>query len=129
MLIRWRRHLKNCAHRPKGRSDTKCSCPVWCDGDHDDVRIRESLKTRDWGRAGRKLAELEEQLARGDRARRRVREAVATFLSQRDVAPATIIKYRRILGRLASFAKERRIETVVFLAGQQRFESRAEDRE
>ena len=40
MLNLWRRHLKSCPHRRKGRSHTKCSCPVWCDGEVDGTRYR-----------------------------------------------------------------------------------------
>ena len=35
MLTPYRRHLKKCPHRGKGRKYTKaakCSCPLWCDG-------------------------------------------------------------------------------------------------
>src|SRR5262245_60903580 len=60
MLSLWRRHLKNCPHRKKGRLCTKCSCPIWCDGDVDGKRVRKGLDTQDWGRATRKLAEIED---------------------------------------------------------------------
>ena len=52
MLTLWRRHTKNCPHRKDGRKWTKCRCPVWVDGEISGERIRQSLKTRDWARAG-----------------------------------------------------------------------------
>jgi integrase len=63
MLNLWRRHLKSCPHRTKGRPYTKCSCPIWCDGELDGRRVRESLKTRDWQRAIRKMAAREDPKA------------------------------------------------------------------
>jgi integrase len=60
MLSLWRRHLKNCPHRKKGRLCTKCSCPIWCDGEVDGKRLRRALDTRDWARATRKLGEIED---------------------------------------------------------------------
>jgi hypothetical protein len=59
MLILWRRHLQKCTHRAKGREYTKCSCPIWCDGDLNGERYRQSLKTRDWQRAIRLAERLE----------------------------------------------------------------------
>jgi hypothetical protein len=63
MLNLYRRHLKDCAHRAKGAAYTKCNCPVWCDGELNGKRIRESLKLRDWHRAIRKLAAMEDPTA------------------------------------------------------------------
>ncbi len=63
MLNLYRRHLKKCPHRAKGTGHTKCSCPVWCDGELRGRRVRESLKTRDWQRAIRRAAEMEDPKA------------------------------------------------------------------
>jgi site-specific recombinase XerD len=63
-LSLYRRHLKECPHRGKGGTEkTKCSCPVWCDGEIDGKRYRRSLETCDWQRAIRKLAALEDPRA------------------------------------------------------------------
>jgi hypothetical protein len=35
MLNLYRRHLQTCPHRAKGQSYTKCSCPIWADGQLD----------------------------------------------------------------------------------------------
>ena len=55
MLSLWRRHLKTCPYRKKGRECTKCSCPIWCDGDVAGKRVRKTLDTSDWARATRSL--------------------------------------------------------------------------
>ncbi len=117
MLSMWRRHLKRCQHASKGRIWTKCSCPVWCDGEVNNKRVRKSLETRDWARAGRKLAALEDELARPATAQEAaksttVQAACAAFLSQSTVEPSTMRKYRRIMDRLETFANDRGIAAV-----------------
>lgn len=46
--------------RSKGWLYTKCSCPIWCDGEIDGNRIRKAMDTRDWARANRNLARFED---------------------------------------------------------------------
>lgn len=89
MLALWRRHLTNCPHRSKGRAYVKCSCPIWCDGELSGRRLRTSLKTRDWQRAIRKAAALENPAA----PCKPIAEATAAFEeSYRDRAPASQAK-------------------------------------
>lgn len=65
MLSLYRRHTDKCPHRKKGQDYNKCNCPVWCYGQIDGNEIiRESLKTRDWARAGRRAALRESPEAR-----------------------------------------------------------------
>jgi site-specific recombinase XerD len=114
MLSLWRRHESKCPHSAKGRSWIKCQCPVWCDGEFDGKRVRESLGTRDWGRAGRRLAALEDELgkaANGEPAAQRkpVKEATAIFLGQREVEPSTMKKYRRVMDRIAAFSQSKNL--------------------
>src|ERR1043165_8602428 len=104
MLSFWRRHLKSCSHGKKGRSHTKCSCPIWCDGEIDGRRYRHSLETCDWQRAIRKLAALEDPMApRQTRCRcnYRIRESHpiariidATQVQERPGAPPGILRTR-----------------------------------
>jgi site-specific recombinase XerD len=95
VLNLYRRHLKKCPHREKGAGYSKCSCPVWCDGELNGKRYRHSLGTRDWGRAGLRLAKLE---APGARQPKPIAEAIEAFnLGQADKALATRTKYRRVL--------------------------------
>ena len=43
MLNLYRRHVRKCPHRAKGQAYTKCSCPIWCDGELNGKRYRKSL--------------------------------------------------------------------------------------
>ncbi|MEP7366633.1 MAG: hypothetical protein ABI972_25535 [Acidobacteriota bacterium] len=55
----YRRHSAACPHREKGQNWTACDCPIWAYGHVDgQPPVRLSLRTRDWGRAGRRLEEL-----------------------------------------------------------------------
>jgi hypothetical protein len=91
---------------------------VWCDGDHCGRRIRQSLGTRDWARAGRKLSDLEGRLnkeARGEeppQKRKCVSDAVAVFLGHCEIEPASMKKYRRVLAFLSAFGDGRGITFV-----------------
>lgn len=116
MLTAYRRHEKGCPHAAKGRAWTKCGCPIHCDGIVRGRRVRRSLDTRNWARAMRRLAELEE--ARGEgRKPKTVGEAAEAFLSDRShLEPATLTKYRRILGRLEAFARAEKLATVAAVA-------------
>jgi hypothetical protein len=60
MLTVWRRHQVGCPYRSKGRLHTKCSCPIWCDGEIDGKRVRKSMGTRDWALAMRNLGRIED---------------------------------------------------------------------
>ena len=107
MLDLYRRHLKTCPERAKRKKNgqwdatkgkasfTQCSCPVWCDGELNGQRYKHSLNTRDWGRAGLRLAKLE---APGARQPKPIPEAIVAFnVGQTDKALATRTKYKRVL--------------------------------
>ena len=111
MLSLWRRHTKSCRFRVRGRAYTKCHCPVWVDGEVSGKRVRASLDTRDWARAGRKAAALESEVADG-RKRKSVAAATAAFLEQCSVESSTFKKYARLMGFLADFAKAKGLECV-----------------
>ena len=51
MLTLYRRHIKKCAHRSKGRKYRRCRCPVWADGFIHGKEVRESLGTCNWEEA------------------------------------------------------------------------------
>src|ERR1039458_5052140 len=88
MLNPYRRHLKTCPERAKKKKNGKwdatkgkasyaqCSCPIWCDGELTGKRYKHSLNTRDWGRAGLRLAKLE---APGARQPKPISEAIEAF--------------------------------------------------
>jgi hypothetical protein len=111
MLSLWRRYLRSCPFKAEGCKYTKCSCPIWCDGEINGVRVWQSLDTRNWGRAGRKLATLEEDVEHG-RESKTVRDATAAFLLHCEIEPATRKKYTRWSDRLSEFAESREIDVV-----------------
>jgi site-specific recombinase XerD len=82
----------------------KCSCPVWCDGEVAGERVRQTLNTRDFARAGRKASALESELESG-RTRKEIATATAAFLDQCSGAlgDSTYKKYCRQLGFFAEF--------------------------
>ncbi len=103
MLTLYRRHLDTCPHAGEGRAYSKCQCPIYCDGMVAGKRVRQSMDTVNWQRAGRHAAELEGDAESG-RPRKRVAEATAAFLADRAAVPSTMRKYRRIMNRLEEFA-------------------------
>jgi integrase/recombinase XerC len=110
MLNLYRRHLQKCPHRAKGTEYTKCSCPIWCDGELNGRRYRRSLDLRDWQRAIRKVTALEQP---GARQPKNISVAVEAFHSSRqDLARATKAKYERVLRYLQELATTRGLHEV-----------------
>jgi len=103
-----RRHTSRCPDRAKGANFLRCRgrCPLWACGTVDGKRIRRSLKTRDLQRAAKRLAGL--QVDESERAT--VEQAAEAFLAAHaDRAPETLRKYRRILGFLTAYCRDRGI--------------------
>jgi integrase/recombinase XerD len=101
----YRRHLHKCPHREKGQNYTKCSCPIWCDGELHGKRTRESLETRDWARAIKRLEKLETG-PEGTRILVSVAEGIASYLGDcraRNLAGSTIESYTKTLEHLSGF--------------------------
>ena len=112
MLNLYRRHKKGCPHRKDGRGWVKCACPIWCDGEAEGRRLRQTLKTRDWQRALRRMADMENPQA-GGIVSKTVAEAVDAFLEQKGGAqPGTLRKYKRLLGALETFARHRGLAAI-----------------
>jgi integrase len=130
MLTLWRRHLKNCKHRDGGRAYTKCSCPIWCDGEVNGARVRKSMDTRDWARAARNLGKIEDpthglrlcqqpgcdslvEAGRCPRHSRALGLAVGAYhQAHQDVRPETVRHRKRSLRLLEEFLRNRGIATV-----------------
>jgi hypothetical protein len=113
MLSLYRRHLKKCPHRAKsttgkhckdrneGAAFIKCSCPIWCSGKLNGEPVRESLETRDWQRAIRKLAALEDPKAPRVKA---VAEAITAFENHTlSLQSGTQRKYKNVLAQLRAY--------------------------
>lgn len=59
MLTAYRRHLKTCPHRSKGRTYRRCSCPIWVQGTLEGQSVRRSLDLANWERAAEVIREME----------------------------------------------------------------------
>lgn len=108
MLNLYRRHQKKCKHASKGRKYTGCKCPIWIDGDLNGKPFRQSLQLRDWQRALKRQAAIEDGLP-DDKP---ISEAIAAWESQLDIAAETEKKYKRLTRYLAGFCEASGIETV-----------------
>jgi len=114
MLTLWRRHTPKCPHRNKGRDYTKCSCPLWTDGELHGKRYRQSIGTRDRARAERKLAALESPDALRPKE---LDDAVQAFLREYNyLEPSTLRKYSNVLRQLCTFAKREGVCAVAELS-------------
>ena len=111
MLTIYRRHLKNCAHRGKGRAYRKCKCPIWVDGMLGGREIRESLKLRDWQKANARVREWEADEQRpAEVAPKSIESAWEDFLADlnaRKLAESTMRKYKLLSRQTQEFAKDR----------------------
>ena len=130
MLRLWRRHLKSCPHRKKGRPFTKCSCPIWCDGELDGKRVRKAMDTRDWARATRNLGKIEDpayglrpcaqpgctEMVEGGRCAQHTREiprAIAAYhQTHQDAAEGTKQSRKRTLERFEGFTATRGLSMI-----------------
>src|SRR5580704_10441929 len=112
----YRRHLKNCPHRSKGRAYLKCNCPLWSDGYVNGKRtLWRSLGTSDLARARKKAAALEDE---DTTPRKPIGDAVDAFLDHCEsegLVPATISKYRNPLNRLKDFCETEQIDSLIEL--------------
>src|SRR5215471_917908 len=108
----YRRHLAACPHRDKGRQFTKCSCPIWVDGinERDGLPVRRSLQTRDWQRAIRKLAALEDPRAPQVKS---VEEAITAFENHLYIEESTRRKYRNALRHLREYLERGGVQDVM----------------
>jgi len=138
-LYIYRRHLKGCKlFGPGGRRARLdlCKCPLHVDGDHRGQRVRESLHTRSFQVAERKLAEMRKRLdaslaessgsanaVSAPAIEHTVSEAIERFLFSHgsvdpargfhgDIEYATYRKYRCCLGLLKAFCEKRQVVAV-----------------
>jgi site-specific recombinase XerD len=130
MFTIFRRHESSCHYKQRGRTWTKCQCPIWCDGQLLGKRVRKSLDTRDWARARRNLSSVEDptyglrecaqsgcgDLVESGRCQRHVRTVAAAIVAyhdaHQDVGMETKRTRRRALRFLQEFLEGRKIQTV-----------------
>jgi site-specific recombinase XerD len=109
----YRRHSKTCKHRAKGPGYTKCSCPIWAYGriSEDVPPIRESMKTRNWERAQKRLKDRTQNPDAGSPVVR-LDEAVRRYIldcTDRRLAASTLRAYTAQLNHLIAFAPDARV--------------------
>jgi integrase/recombinase XerD len=102
MLTVYRRHLSDCAHRPKGRRWNRCACPIWVQGTLGGEVIRRSLDLTSWEAAADRVRGWEASGTVGVVKAEvpTIREAVAKYLADaeaRKLAPESIKKLRHTL--------------------------------
>jgi integrase/recombinase XerD len=108
MLTTYRRHIKTCAHRSKGRKYRRCRCPIWADGFLGRKEIRKSLDARDWAKAQGIIREWE---AEGEQDAERehvtLADARQQFLADaeaRNLRRPTLYKYKLLSRQMEAFA-------------------------
>ena len=75
MLNLYRRHVPGCKKKGISPERSKCSCPIWCDGQVNGERCRKSLKTSNWQRA----VHLAERLERPNETESRLSKLESTI--------------------------------------------------
>jgi site-specific recombinase XerD len=109
MLSIYRRHLPKCPHRAKGQNYTKCSCPIWCDGELDGKRYRRSVGLRDWGRAVKRIEKWEAKPEHAGNAST-LGDSIDSYLGDcraRNLKGSTITSYEKTLEHLKAFCQGR----------------------
>lgn len=113
MLNLFRRHLKRCTHRAKGRKHRACTCPLMVEGTLRGVMIRKALDIRSWD-AGQALIREWEATGLGADAPT-IREAVDRFMKDalaRNARPGTLKNLRVILTDLERYAARKGLQRV-----------------
>ncbi len=116
----YRRHIKACSHRRKGRRWWQCACPIWFDARRRGLRIHKPTGTSDWARAqslaeiwnrgGDGIAEIDPLESPSGTQSLSLDDAWGRFLIQaraRKLSPATLYKYELLRRRISDFARRR----------------------
>lgn len=102
----FRRHSPECKNRDKGRSFTRCDCPIWFDIKIGNRRVLKSAGTRDWTRALRRL----DTFANPEKEHTHyLNDAVRLYLEDcetRGIKESTRISYRNTLAPLMAYCGE-----------------------
>lgn len=109
MLKAFRRHLKSCPHRGKGRKYAKCSCPVWVGGKYGGKPLRRSLDTCNWEQACRTIMDIEAGI--NNKKDKSIADGVQKFLGgcAKRLAVTTFDRYRLVLMLFLKFCSSRGI--------------------
>ena len=108
MLELYRRHTKKCAHRHKGQGYTKCTCPIWVDGELHEKRFRRSVGLRNWARAMKRLEVWEKAAQEPGKPATLVPDAIASYLADcrtRRLEESTVRSYAKTLEYFERFCE------------------------
>ncbi len=111
-LIPYRRHSDKCkrALRKRGinpRQHIQCNCPCWVEVRRDGRQTRESLNTRNWKRAIRRLGEIETP---GSALSRTIADALKAFKDSLEIESSTLRKYSNTLRHFETYCETAAIE-------------------
>ena len=120
MLKPFRRHSKDCQYASKGRSHSRCRCPIWVDGSlHGTARVLQALGTRNWEDAQRQCRDLELQemgvIEADEPPVMLIMDACEKFMvnaRSRKLAEPTQKKYRFLFKQLHAFDEEKGLRFV-----------------
>lgn len=113
MLTIYRRHLKSCPHRGEGREYRRCRCPIWTQGTVGSVKIRQSLRLRDWEKAQTTIREWEAQGRVEEQPQAEpitIQGAWEQFIADcqaRSLREPTLKKYRHLQRQMEAFGQVR----------------------
>jgi integrase/recombinase XerD len=116
MLEPYRRHVAACPHREHGKAWIRCRCPIWASGTiNGEPFPRRTLRTRDWGRAVARIAELESRPEAPAPRGTSLQSAVEAYLEDcaaRSLKPGTIRSYRETLRHLITYLPGRTLRNI-----------------
>jgi len=110
VLTAYRRHSLKCKHQAEGRAYRNCQCIIWVDGYLGRDEIRQSLDTKDWGRAQTKIRnwEADGKISRANADEpitiEQVTKEFVTDAKARKLKQSTIQRYEIIFRQLLAFA-------------------------
>jgi hypothetical protein len=126
MLNLFRRHLKSCIHRPKSRKWRTCGCPLMIEGTLRGVLIRRSLDMRSWEGGQALVREWETNGAGAELVSpKEARDRLLKDAEARNLAAATIGKYKVLLRALVAYTEKKGISWIKAMTVQNVREFRA----
>ncbi len=110
MLTLFRRHLKSCDSRDKGRQYRRCKCPIQVEGTLAGESVRKSLDLASWEAAQNLVREWETKGKPGAAATPSIKGAAEKFLADaeaRGVRDSTMVLIRRVLDHFVTWCDAR----------------------
>ena len=117
VLSPYRRHQRSCRFYTQGRRQYRCACPVWVQGVLNGRSVRQSLDTRNWNAALRRMGDLENPSV--PLRTLRLDAAIQSFLAAtKDLAESTRYKYGKGLRFFQAFCEQLHLTTLPQIASE-----------